>query len=193
MKNEFRPALPLGVSKAWTVAAYPSSSSFQSDIASTKEHRKAQLAFSISHRFMTPTQPDPEHEMLKRAVDLATGDDFRRKRRAFYKKQEELIQEEMSDEEAIHELEQSLVDYNKAVEDAFQDTVTKFVFTVIPIGLAMTGALLAQGGHDLVIAGGAGLVELVRFWKFDRKPVIANGDLDAAAMIHDARKVLLLD
>jgi hypothetical protein len=44
-----------------------------------------------------------------------------------------------------------------------------------------------------LIAGTLGIVELTRFWKFDRKPVIADGDLDAAAMVHDARKLLSLN
>jgi hypothetical protein len=30
-----------------------------------------------------------------------------------------------------------------------------------------------------------GLVQLARFWRFDRKPVTADGDLDAAVMVHD--------
>ena len=57
-------------------------------------------------------------------------------------------------------------------------------------GLAMAGAVLAGPGPRLVIAAASGPVELTRFWKFDRKPVIADGDLDAAAMVHDAREVL---
>ena len=36
----------------------------------------------------------------------------------------------------------------------------------------------------------SGLIQLTRFWKFDRKPVVDDGDLDAAAMIHDAGEVL---
>ena len=75
------------------------------------------------------------------------------------------------------------------------DRLTSFfrIFTVIPIGLSMTGAILAGKETGLVIAAASGLVQLTRFWKFDRKPAIADGDLDAAAMIHDARKVLSLD
>jgi len=52
--------------------------------------------------------------------------------------------------------------------------------------------VMAGPGPGLLLAGTSGLVELARFWKFDRKPVIDNGDLDAAAMVHDARKVVSL-
>ena len=81
----------------------------------------------------------------------------------------------------------------KASRQAFGDVVANYAFTVIPIGLAMTGAMLAGGGPGLIIAAASGLVGLTRFWKFDRKLVIANGDMDAAAMLHDAREVLSLD
>lgn len=71
--------------------------------------------------------------------------------------------------------------------------VARYAFTVIPIGLAMAGAMIAKSDTGLAIAGSSGLVQLARFWKFDRKPVIEDGDLDAAAMVHDARKVLAAD
>jgi hypothetical protein len=34
---------------------------------------------------------------------------------------------------------------------------------------------------------------LIHFWKVDCKPLAARGDLVAAAMVHDAKKVLSLD
>ena len=193
IKDEFLPALPPGVSKAWTVAAYPSADAFRREVSISDPDRKTRLATLLSHRFFTPVGSDPKHEMLKRAVDLATTDDFRRKRRRFYEKQEEIIQEEISDEKAIEEFEQLLSDYDKAIQKAFHNAIAKYAFTVIPIGLSMTGAILAGKETGLVIAAASGLVQLTRFWKFDRKPAIADGDLDAAAMIHDARKVLSLD
>jgi hypothetical protein len=192
LKDEFRPALPPGVSKAWTVAAYASTKAFQEDVPKSQGDRGTRLAVLLSHRFLTPTQSDPKHEMLKRAVDLAVTDDFRRKRSRFYEWQEDIIQEEISDAKAIEELEQILTAYNEATRKAFDEVVEKYAFTVIPIGLTVAGAVLAGPGPGLLIAGALGLVELTRFWKFDRKPVIADGDLDAAAMVHDARKLLSL-
>ena len=193
LKGEFKPALPKGVSQAWAVAAYPSTAAFRSDVNIPGVNRKTRLALSISHHFLTPTRSDPKHEMLKRAVDLSTSDDFRRKRARFYEWQEDIIQEQVSDEKAIEELELRLLAYNEATRKAFRNVVARYAFTVIPIGLAMAGALIAKSETSLVIAGTSGLVQLARFWEFDRKPVIADGDLDAAAMVHDARRALSLD
>jgi hypothetical protein len=130
--------------------------------------------------------------MLKRAVDLASSNDFRRKRASFYAWQEQIIEEDISTEKAIEELDQLLDDYNRATREALGQVVGKYVFTVIPVGLTMAGALLAGPGAGLVIAAASGLIELARFWKFDRKLVIENGDLDPAAMMHDARRALPL-
>src|ERR1700733_2556471 len=49
-----------------------------------------------------------------------------------------------------------------------------------------------HGGSELrlAVAGTLGLVQLARFWRFDRKPFTADGDLDAAAMAHGVCKVL---
>jgi hypothetical protein len=193
LKDEFRPALPAGVSKAWTVAAYASSEAFRLDLAGPDPARRARLALKLSHHFLAPKGADPRHEMLKRAVGLATTDDFRRKRERFYQWQEEIIQEEISDDKAIEELVQRLSEYNKATEAAFSDTCVKYVFTVIPIGFAIAGALLNASKPKIILAGATGLVELTRFWKFDRKPTIEAGDLDSAAMIHDVQKALSLD
>lgn len=131
--------------------------------------------------------------MLKRAVDLATTDGFRRKRAAFYQWQEGIIEEEISDQKAVEELEQLLVEYNEATRKALGNVFARYAFTAIPIGLSLTGALITGSEAGIVLAGAGGLVQLARFWKFDRKPVIDAGDLDAAAMIHDAREELPLE
>lgn len=188
VKNEFRPALPPGVSKAWILAAYSSAEAYKTDGSG----RATQLALSISHHFLAPKASDPDRQMLKRAVDLANTDAFRHKRARFYEWQEEIIENDISTEKAIEELEQRLLEYNKATKSAFGEVLEKYVFTVIPIGLGLAGAVMAGPGPGLLLAGTSGLVELARFWKFDRKPVIDNGDLDAAAMVHDARKVVSL-
>lgn len=187
MKEEFRPALPRGVSKAWTVAAYRSADALREDIPTDRRRQLAQL---MSHRFLTPTGPDPDHEVLKRAVDLATTGDYRRKRSRFYEWQEEIIQENITDEKAIEELERLLVEYNEATRKAFRTVLERYVYTVIPIGLALTGTLLTGAEQGLMLAAAGSLVQVARFWRFDRKPNIAAGDLDAAAMVHDARKEL---
>jgi hypothetical protein len=189
VKGEFKPALPAGVSKAWTLANYPSAQKFRRDNSNKADNRRTRLALSLSYHFLTPTRSDPKHKALRRAVDLTTRDDYRRKRTRFYEWQEEIIEENISDEKAIQELDRLLLAYNNAIRKAFRDVVARYAFTVIPIGLGMSGAAIAKSEPGLFIAGASGLVQLTRFWKFDRKPAIANGDLDAAAMVHDARNV----
>jgi hypothetical protein len=190
IKDEFLPALPKGVSKAWPVAAYTSADAYREDIAADRRRR---LAAFISHRFLTPAGKDPDHELLKRAVGLATTDDFRRKRADFYKWQEGIIENEITDEKAIEEMEKLLREFNEATTKAFNTVVVRYAFTVIPIALTITGAVLAGAPVALGLAGAGGLVQMARFWKFDRKPVIEAGDLDSAAMIHDARDQLPLE
>jgi hypothetical protein len=193
LKDDFRPALPNGVSKAWTVAAYPSAHAFRSDLSVSDVERRTRLAAVVRHQFLSPATSDPDHEMLRRAVDLAMVDSFRRKRASFYEWQEEIIEENISDEKAIGELEQRLSIYNTAIKKAFRDTVEKYAFTVIPIAMGIAAAAISGATTGVVVAGASGIIQLTRFWKFDRKPIIANGDLDAAAMVHDAREVLSLD
>jgi hypothetical protein len=193
IKEEFRPALPPGVSKAWTVAAYTSADAFRQENSAADPDRGRRLAALISHRFLTPTEKDPNHELLKKAIDLAKTPGFHRKREAFYEWQEGIIEENVSDEKAFEEMEKLLGELNEATRKAFSKVAERFLFTMIPIGLGMTGALVAGTKEGIVLAAAGGLVQLARFWRFDRKPVIEAGDLDAAAMIHDAQKALPLD
>jgi hypothetical protein len=190
LKTDFLPALPRGVSKAWTVAAYPSIGSYEKELSKADENRSTRLATKLVHRFLAPGAPDPHQEMLKRAADLARTKDFCEKRAAFYRWQEDIIEQDISDEKAMEELEQRLRAYNKAVEKAFANARLKYVLTLIPVALGLAGAIGSYGLTGLAIGGTAGLAQLTRFCKFDRKPVIDSGELDAAAMIHDATDVV---
>jgi hypothetical protein len=192
IKDEFLPALPKGASKAWTVAAYRSSNAYRRELAKADPNRQRRVAALMSHRFLTPSEPDPKHEILKRAVDLTTSKGFRDKRAAFYEWQEGIIEQEIADDKAVEEMEGLLKQYNDATRKAFKNVLLKYAFTVIPIGLGMTGAVIGGSTTGLILAGSGGLVSVAKYWTFDRKPVIEAGDLDAAAMIHDARKKLPL-
>jgi hypothetical protein len=192
IRSEFLPALPAGVSKAWTVVVFGSTKGFEEEVASADPRRERRLAMMISHRFLTPVGSDPKHELLKRAVDLTTTGDYRQKRARFYEWQENIIEENISDEKAIEEMERLLGDYNKAIKKAFTNVGEKYLFTAVPVSLGIISALVAGTTPALLIGGIGGLVQLARFWRFDRKPKIEAGDADAAAMIHDARNKLPL-
>lgn len=193
IKDEFRPELPPGVVlDPWTVAAYTSKNAYQQDVAVADPDKHRRLAALITHRFLTPAGGDPSHKLLEEAVKLATTDDFRRKRSRFYEFQERIIEERIPDEQAIKELERRLQRYNEVIETAFRSVCNRFVYTLIPIALPMIASvtLVAKDPTTLVVTGIAGLCQLARFWKFDRNLRIDAGDLDAAAMIHDARQNL---
>lgn len=192
VKDEFLPALPTGVSKAWTVAAYASAHAFRDETQATDPQRRRKLASILTHRFLAPTGADPKQELLKRAVDLATTDAFRMKRSKFYEWQEEVIEEGITPGKAIEEMEERLKAYNAAINAAFKVTLQRYAFTVIPISIALGAAIIAGPMAGVVLAGSQGLVQLTRFYTLDRKPTIAGGDLDAAAMIHDAQQTLAL-
>ena len=193
LKGEFSPALPKGVAKAWKVAAYSSGDAFEDDIRSVRYGGQRRLAAKITTRFLTPAERDPNHELLKRAVALADTDDFRRKRAKFYEWQENIIEENIEDEKALEELAKLLHDYNKATAKGFGTVKEEFLFTILPIGLGMTSAVLSHGVIPIVLGVAGAGVQLTRFCRFDRKPNISNGDFDAAAMIHDAQNALPLE
>lgn len=188
VKDEFRPALPEDVSHAWVVAAYGSAEVYRRACGPATSRRP--LAAQVAHRFLTPTGSDPDQSLLHRAVDLSTSDRFRKARAALYQWQESAIETGLSDDKAIQELEARVAAYNKAVEKAFREVVSRYVYTVIPIGMALGGTLMTGALPAVMIAGAAGLVQVARFARFDRKPKVDAIGLEGAAMIHEARKVL---
>jgi hypothetical protein len=190
--TDFKPALPSGVTKAWTVANYPATAAFEDELGVADPGRQVRLAAVIRHRFLTPRAQDPDHELLRKAVELSTSSDFRKKRAALYRWQEQVIEEDVEENRAVEEMEALVAEYNAVVERSFNRVIERFAFTVLPIGLGIGGALLGGALPGIVLSSIGGLASMARFWRFDRKPVIDAGDCAAAAMIHDAREVLPL-
>ena len=93
LRDEFSPALPKGVAKAWTVAAYTSGAAFAEDANSIPPGPDLRLMAKIRQRFLTPVGPDPEQNLLRQAVALARTEEFRRKRADFYAWEESIIEE----------------------------------------------------------------------------------------------------
>jgi hypothetical protein len=185
LSADFLPQLPRGVSKVWAVAAYPSANAYRKDYTSdARQERQETLGLVLTHRFLVPKAAGKSYrDFLKKAVRLASRDDFREKRAQLYRWQEEIIENDIPNDKAVREMEQYLKQYNDAVKRAEREVYWKFAFTVIPIGLSIAGATLVT---PLVVAGG--LVSLVKFVKFDRRPVIRAGECAAAAMFYDIRK-----
>jgi hypothetical protein len=152
-------------------------------MAESKEERQAQLAMVLTHKFLVPQKigkSDPE--LLKQAVALARRDDLQEKRAQFYKWQEDIIEQDITDTKAIEEMEAYLKQYNEVVRKAAKEVYWKYGFMVLNVTLGMLGANFGEP-----ISTATGLVNVLSFAKQDRKPRIEAGDCQAAAMFHDIR------
>ena len=185
LSADMLPRLPKGVSKVWAVAAYPSANVYKKDYTrEARKERQETLGLVLTQRFLVPKATGKSYrETLKKAVKLASRDDFKEKRAQLYRWQEQIIENDIPNDEAVEEMEQYLKQYNDVVNHAEHEVYWKFAFTVIPIGLSIAGATLVTP----CMAAGA-LFSIAQFVKFDRKPVIQAGECEAAAMFYDIRK-----
>ena len=182
---EFLPQLPKGVSKVWVMAAYPSAGAYKQDYtAGARQERRESFGLILTSKFLVPkVSGQSDRYLLQQAVRLASRDDFREKRAQLYKCQEDIIENDISNNEAIEEMEHYLQQYNDVVRQAKGELCWRFVFTVVPIGLRIAVATLVTP----LMAAGA-LVSLTRFVEFVRKPVIQAGECAAAAMFYDIHR-----
>jgi hypothetical protein len=75
-------------------------------------------------------------------------------------------------------------EYNAATKKAERDVYTKFAFTLVPV------LATALAGPIAPAVGVGAIANLVRFWVYDRKPVVKAGDSQAAAMFHTVQQEL---
>ena len=85
------------------------------------------------------------------------------------------------------ELEELIERYNSLVSDAGRGLTYRLVFTVITVGLTLTGALLGNPilTASVALAAASSGISLVRFATLERKPVVVAGEAEAAAMFHE--------
>lgn len=191
LATELLPAAPAGIIRAAIVAAYPSVAAAQQEwVANPDQEQRETLTFALAHQFLIP---DPrgktDLDLLQEAVDLADNTEFRTKRAQMYKWQEDVIHMGISDANALEEMAQYVAEYNAATKGAVDQVHAKFAFTLFPIAITALAGLFDPTVLD-PIAPAAGMVHianLVRFWVFDRKPVVQAGDSQAAAMFHAAQ------
>ena len=115
---------------------------------------------------------------------LADDAEFQKKRAQMYQWQEGIIQAGISDAKALQEMAQYIEEYNLATKRAVRKVYTKFAFTLIPI------AITAVAGPLALAAGDGAIANLVKFWIYDRKPVVEAGESQAAAMLHTIHEEL---
>jgi len=186
LATELMPPPPTGVIPVSIVAAYPSVAAVEEEwIPNEDQECRESLTIAIAHEFVVPeSRGKTERELLQEAVDLADDADFKRKRARMYEWQEDVIRTGISDANALQEMAQYVDEYGKATKKAVRNVYIKFGFTLVPIALSALAGPLAPG----VAAGG--IANLVRFWIFDRKPVVQAGKSEAAAMFHTAQQEL---
>ncbi len=175
---------PPGVHDVQVIAAYNSQAAVNEDfqLADTSENgvkeNLAAQALLITRRLAIPDLPDKE-DALRLAVNLSRENtDFRSHRAALFEWQERAATKRVTPKDAVDELAELTDQYNQAVQAAHRKVLWKLAFTVCGVGAALAGGLTAVAGVSAGIA-------LVRFWMFDREPVIDAGDAKPAAMFHD--------
>jgi hypothetical protein len=186
LATELAPPPPAGVIPVSIVAAYTSIAAVEEEwIPNEDQERRESLTIALAHRFLVPEPEDkPELELLQEAVDLADDADFKRKRAQMYEWQEAAIRTGISDAYALQEMAQYVHEYGEATKKAVRNVYIKFGFTLVPIALGALAGPLAPA-----VAAGE-IANLVRFWIFDRKPVVQAGKSEAAAMFHTTREEL---
>jgi hypothetical protein len=178
---ELRPEAPPGALPTAVIPAYPSIGEAGKEWIENEEHSQREtLTLAVKHRFVVPDRKGKtERELLQIAVDLADAPGFKEKRAKLYGWQDDVIRSGIDNEHALEEMEQYISDYNTAVQQAVDEVYTKFAFSLVPI------ALTALTGPIATLAGIGSNASLVRFWIFDRKPVIRARESEVAAILHD--------
>lgn len=174
--------LPKSISSIDVVSAYPSFIAFKKDFVLDKSGRKKKnLAFVFSHSLAIPNENNPEESLLK-SIELSKSSDFKRKRRDFYRWQQEIINNGL-EESAKREMVNLLQDYNRTVKEASKNLLYRVGFTIAGAATTILGGAI---GDPIVTAAGA--VGVAQFLTLDRKPVIDAGENRPAAMFHHIKK-----
>lgn len=192
LSEDFLPELPEGVTKVWAVPAYPSYYEFNKDSqidVRDGSARRVKLQCALAHRFLVPSGDKPDLQLLKDAVKLADEDDFKGHRAEYYKWQENIIENDISVENAIKEMEQHLEAINKVIRKAKIKVYWKFAFTITSISLSVVPAAFATSPLALPLAGAGALISLAKFAKLERKPEYQPGIHAPAAMFHESSNI----
>jgi hypothetical protein len=179
--------LPRGVSDVTVVPAYHSIEDLRTEflLDGDRSDRKL-LSILVRNRLAQPVFSRKPEESLALAIALSRDRDFQEKRRNLYRWQEDVLVSKMRPSRAMDELEDLIDRYNSVVAKAERKVVYRLIFTVMTIGLALTGPLLASpiASIPFALAGATSGVQLVRFATVDNSAVVLPGESAAAAMFH---------
>ncbi len=186
LATELAPPEPVGVTRVSIVAAYGSISDTQKDwIANDDQERRETVTIALANKFLVPSfEGKSAVELLQEAVDLADDSEFKKKRAKMYQWQEDVFRAKISDTKALQEMAQYVDEYNELTKKAVRTVYMKFAFTLVPIAISALSGPLAPA------IGFGAIANLIRFWIYDRKPVIQADKCEAAAMFHTVHKEL---
>jgi hypothetical protein len=180
--------LPRGVSKAIVVAAYHSFEDLKTDcILDGEQSDPKLLSILVRNRIAQPRfSRDPE-KSLALAIQLSRDTEFQEKRRDLYRWQEDVLAAGVPAGRAMEEIEDLINRYNALVIKANRKVTYRLVFTVVTVGLALTGALLANpiASIPFSLAAASSGLSLARFATLERSPVVTPGETAPAAMFHE--------
>jgi hypothetical protein len=175
--------------KIWTMPAYPSRQAFKDRPAQTPAEKKEELAFVIANHFLTPHDPTlPDQTLLTEALELSKRDDFIEKRNVFRKWQEDVLEDELTPQQAVREMENSLEELQAIMKKSKVNMASKVSFLVVEAALGLAGAHL---GDPLATA--SAMVSIAKFWRFEKKPEIKEGSAAIASMIYTSQHSLHWD
>ncbi len=184
--------LTSGVTRVTTVAAYHSVDALRENfIFDGNRTNNETLAVSMRYRLAQPVFESKPETSLARALSLSNDRDFQERRRALYSWENNLLDEAVSPDKAIEELDQLISRYNECVKEATDRVFYNLVFTIAGISITMAGALLATplATAPLMLVGGGSILQLVRFASLESKLTIEPGEAKPAAMFHEIEKV----
>lgn len=174
------PPAPPGVIRIAVVAAYNSAAEAAAEWVENEENTKRNtLTLALSHRFIVPEpRGRSDLQLLRDSLQLAKDPTYAGKRAQLYGWIDDVIEKGIETPAALDEMAQYLVEYEKAVKAAEGAVYTKFGFTLVPVALA------ALAGPIAPLVGAGLIANLIRFWIYDRKPVVQAGVNQPAAMFH---------
>jgi hypothetical protein len=149
---------PEGVTAVEAFAAYQSESEFQKHELDQKKQIE-EFTFLVAQRILIPNEQDPE-ESLKRALDVADKEDFRRRRTRFYDFQRQILARGIVPADAANEIVELVKAYNETVRASGREFRVETAILTGSIGAAAlaTAATIAPaffGGIGIGTLAGA--------------------------------------
>lgn len=161
---------------ATVVAAFQTKRAFSKEfVLGEMKDRKTRLGYCLGFTLRVPRTGDPEGT-LETAIGIARSQKFRRKRRALYEWQDEILAKEQPVKDDLIAFMDLISDYNAEVRTAAAETKKRFACLVGTIAVDAASGLF---GNPL--AGANGFLAVAAFTATEHRPMVESGP---TAMFH---------